>query len=73
MPSLISRISNFARSPQGRRFGDQARRFASKPENRRKIQGIFGRLTGRTSQPSGRFSRPAGRSTRQRARAGRRH
>ena len=46
---MISRISSFARSSQGRRLGDQARRFVSKPQNRSKLEGIFGRLTGRSS------------------------
>ena len=62
MPSLISRISRFARSPQGRRLGDQARRFASKPENRRKAQDILSRLTGRSSAKTGRPSARTGRS-----------
>jgi hypothetical protein len=62
MPSLISRISSFARSEQGRRLGDQARRFASKPENRRKAEGIFGRLTGRSTAKAGRSGRPRARS-----------
>ena len=44
MPSLISRISKFARSPQGRRAAEQAKQFAAKPENRRKIEQLRGRL-----------------------------
>jgi hypothetical protein len=44
MPSLMSRISRFARSPQGRRMAEQAKDFASKPENRRKIEQLRGRF-----------------------------
>ena len=43
MPSLISRVSRFARSPQGRRLAGQARRFAQDPENRRKVAALRGR------------------------------
>ena len=44
MPSLISRVASFARSPQGRRLAKQAQKFASKPENRRKIAQYRSRL-----------------------------
>jgi len=44
MPSLISRVARFARSPQGRRLADQAKRFASKPENRQKIEQLRARF-----------------------------
>jgi hypothetical protein len=44
MPSLVSRIAQFARGPQGRRLADQAKRFASKPENRRKIEQLRARF-----------------------------
>ena len=44
MPSLMSRISKFARSPQGRRAAEQAKQYASKPENRRKIEQLRGRF-----------------------------
>ncbi len=47
MPSLMSRVARFARSPQGRRVAGQAKDFASKPENRRKIEQFRARLTKR--------------------------
>lgn len=44
MPSLMSRLAKFARSPQGRKAAAQAKEFASKPENRRKIEQLRGRF-----------------------------
>jgi len=44
MPSLMSKISQFARSPKGRQMTDQAKRFASKPENRRKAEDVWRRF-----------------------------
>lgn len=44
MPSLMSKISRFARSPQGRRMTEQAKTYASRPENRRKIEQARQRL-----------------------------
>jgi hypothetical protein len=41
MPSLMSKISQFARSPKGREMTGQAKRFASKPENRRKVENAW--------------------------------
>ena len=43
--ALMSKIARFARSPQGRRLAAQAKDFASKPENRRKIEQFRTRLT----------------------------
>ncbi len=37
MASLFSKVSRFARSPQGRRATDKAMRFARSPEGKRKI------------------------------------
>jgi len=37
MPSLLSRLSEFARGPQGRALADKAKRAARDPENRKKI------------------------------------
>ena len=39
MAGLMSKVARFARSPQGRRMADQAKRFASDPKNRQKIDG----------------------------------
>jgi hypothetical protein len=44
MPSLISRISRFARSPQGRQLTRKAQEYVSKPENRNKIAELRTRL-----------------------------
>lgn len=44
MPSLMSRIGRFARSPQGQRLARQAQRYASKPENRQKVAQVRQRL-----------------------------
>ena len=43
--SLINKISRFARSPQGRKLAGQAKQYAQKPENRRKIEQFRSRLT----------------------------
>ena len=51
MPSLINRISRFARSPQGRRLAGQAKRFASDPKNRAKIDSARKRLMARGEKP----------------------
>jgi hypothetical protein len=37
MPSLMSRISRFARGPQGQEMQRKAMRFARSPEGKRKI------------------------------------
>jgi hypothetical protein len=42
--SLFSKVSRFARSPQGRRAVGQAKRFAAKPENRRKLEQLRARV-----------------------------
>ena len=39
MASMMQRIARFAQSPQGRRVADKAKRFASDPKNRQKIEG----------------------------------
>ena len=44
MPSLMSRVAKFARSPQGKKAAGQAKEFASKPENRRKIEQLRSRF-----------------------------
>ena len=45
--SLITKVSRFARSPQGKKLMRQAQEFASKPENRRKIAEFRGRAAKR--------------------------
>jgi hypothetical protein len=48
--SLISKVGRFARSPQGKKLMRQAQEAASKPENRRKIAELRGRV-GKRGRP----------------------
>jgi hypothetical protein len=50
MASLFSRVSQFARSKQGKELIDKGKDFASKPENRRKITSLFSRGGGEASK-----------------------
>ncbi len=43
--SLFSKIAQLASSPQGKRAIDQAKGFASKPENKQKIEQMRQRFT----------------------------
>ena len=45
--SLVSKISRFARGPQGKKLAGQARRCASDPKNKRKIEQLRARYAGR--------------------------
>ena len=47
MPSLMSRIAKFARSPQGRKLAGEAKRWASDPKNRQKIDDVRRRVGSR--------------------------
>jgi hypothetical protein len=47
MPSMMSRLARFARSPQGRKLASQAQRWASDPKNRQKIEGVRQRMAKR--------------------------
>jgi hypothetical protein len=47
VPSLIGRLAKFAQSPQGRRLAAQAKRYASDPKNRAKIDEARRRLIAR--------------------------
>ena len=38
MAGLMSKVARFAKSPQGRKMADQAKRMASDPKNRQKIE-----------------------------------
>jgi hypothetical protein len=42
--SLIDRVRNFLRSPQGRRLTEQGRRMAADPRNRDRARGLLARL-----------------------------
>ena len=44
MPSLISRVTSFARSPQGRTLAQRAQRYVRSPEGRRTIERARSRL-----------------------------
>ena len=52
--SLISAISRFARSPQGRRAVGQAKRYAQSPQGRAKIEQVRKQIAarGRSRKPS---------------------
>jgi hypothetical protein len=42
--SIIDRVRNFLRSPQGRRLTEQGRRMAADPRNRDRARGLLARL-----------------------------
>ena len=46
MPGLFSKVQQFLRSPQGRKYTDQAKRYASDPKNREKAQGMLNKFRG---------------------------
>lgn len=48
MPSLISKLTAFARSPQGSTAIAKAREEATKPENRRRLEQLRARLSRRS-------------------------
>jgi hypothetical protein len=50
VPSLFDRINKFARSKQGRELTDQAKRYASDPKNRRKLEDMGKKLMSRGKQ-----------------------
>lgn len=47
MPGLFQKVSQFLKSPQGRKYTDQARRYASDPRNRAKAQGMLSKFRGK--------------------------
>ncbi|GAA3387877.1 hypothetical protein [Streptomyces roseoviridis] len=47
MPGLITRLKEFARSPQGQRAVASARRAAADPRKRAQARSLLGRLRGR--------------------------
>ncbi|MGC5039809.1 MULTISPECIES: hypothetical protein [unclassified Streptomyces] len=47
MAGIMNRIKEFARSPQGRRAAEQARRAAADPRKRAQAQRLLGKLRGR--------------------------
>ncbi|MFB8245755.1 hypothetical protein ACFC5X_11995 [Streptomyces sp. NPDC055952] len=47
MAGMLNRIKDFARSPQGRRAMEEARRAAADPRKRAQAQRLLGKLRGR--------------------------
>ena len=50
MPSLFDRINKFARSKQGKELTEQAKRYASDPKNRRKLEDMGKKLMSRSKK-----------------------
>ena len=50
-PSLLSKVTQFARSPRGRRLAGQAARAARDPKTRRQMEQVRQRLTQRRARP----------------------
>jgi hypothetical protein len=46
MPGLFQKVSEFLKSPQGRKYSDQAKRYASDPKNRDKAQQMLKKFRG---------------------------
>ncbi|WP_328498515.1 hypothetical protein OHS59_41640 [Streptomyces sp. NBC_00414] len=47
MAGIMNKIKQFARSPQGRRTIEQARRASADPRRRAQAKGLLGKLRGR--------------------------
>lgn len=45
MPRLMKKLSDFARSPQGRQLIAKGKKVAQDPKNQRKLQDLRARLT----------------------------
>jgi hypothetical protein len=56
-PSLLNKVAQFARSPQGRRLAGQASRAARDPKTRRQIEQVRARLTKRGARGEPRDTR----------------
>ena len=50
-PSLITRVAQFARTPQGRRMAESAVRAARDPKTRRQMEQVRARLQRRGGTP----------------------
>jgi hypothetical protein len=48
MASMMDRVAKFARSRQGRQMTEKAKRFASDPKNRQKIEGYRKKFANRS-------------------------
>lgn len=51
-PSMMSRVAQLARSPQGRRMAESAVRAARDPKTRRQIEQVRARLGKRGGRPA---------------------
>lgn len=47
MPGLFQKVQDFIKSPQGRKYTDQAKRYAQDPKNRAKAQEVLKRFRGK--------------------------
>ena len=47
MPGLIQKVQQFLKSPQGRKYTDQAKRLAQDPKNREKAQQMLHKFRGK--------------------------
>jgi hypothetical protein len=47
MPSIMNRVINFARSPQGRRVASKASSYARSPQGRAQIERVRRQIAGR--------------------------
>ena len=47
MPGLFQKVQEFLKSPQGRKYTDQAKRYAQDPKNRAKAQEMLGKFRGK--------------------------
>jgi hypothetical protein len=45
MAGLMSKVARFARSPQGRKLAERAKRASADPKNRRKLEQLRGRIS----------------------------
>jgi hypothetical protein len=45
MASLMKRLANFARSPQGRQLAEKAKQAARDPQNRQRIEDLRQRVS----------------------------
>ena len=47
MPGMFAKVTDFLKSPQGRKYTEQAKRYAQDPKNRAKAQEMLKKFRGR--------------------------
>lgn len=47
--SVFKKVSDFAKSPQGKALMDKAKRYAQDPKNKKKIDDVKSKLFGKSS------------------------